>query len=84
LQYFKGKSLPSSAYWLGIVKNGTEFVFADGTTLPQNVSELPYAHWWAAAGQGARPGQFWRLPAFLIAWPRRSEMVLYWFNSLVV
>lgn len=47
-QYFKSRAtLPSSAYWQGIVKNDSTglFNFADGTPVPQTYSQVPYAHW---------------------------------------
>jgi hypothetical protein len=49
-QYFKSKStLPSTGYWLGVVANTSDssggFMFADNSTVPQNYSAMPYAHW---------------------------------------
>lgn len=46
LQYFKSKAtLPSTAYWHGIIKNDTLFTFADHSPVPNNYSSSPYAHW---------------------------------------
>ena len=46
LQYFGAKkSLPGTAYWHGVVRNGTTFTFADGSPVPNNYSTSPYSHW---------------------------------------
>ncbi len=50
LQYFKSKStLPSTGYWHGVVANTSDltggFMFADNSSVPQNYSVSPYAHW---------------------------------------
>jgi hypothetical protein len=49
-QYFKSKStLPSTGYWHGVVSNTSDtsggFMFADNSSVPQNYSTSPYAHW---------------------------------------
>jgi hypothetical protein len=50
LQYFKSKqTLPNTGYWHGVVANPTslrgDFMFADNSSVPQNYSTSPYAHW---------------------------------------
>ncbi len=49
-QYFKSKStLPSTGYWHGVVANTSDasggFMLADNSSVPQNYSVTPYAHW---------------------------------------
>jgi hypothetical protein len=47
-QYFKSKaSLPSTAYWHGVERNESTntFQYVDASPLPNNYSEVPYAHW---------------------------------------
>jgi hypothetical protein len=48
-QYFKAQgTLPTMAYWHGVVRNAVSFTFADGSPVPNNYSDSPYAHWGAS------------------------------------
>ena len=47
-RYFANSSvLSTTVYWLGISRRdeNSSYVFVDGCTFPQNVSNSPYAHW---------------------------------------